>query len=416
MRDIIFLVLNLVGFLVNSHFLPKEDPADVLAGKLIKGAGIDSEDSPSGHGSSWRASAPSEVTSPQDAFAHQHLAVHDLVEMKPMVDVTGLATPKEWDATPQADVPQTDPSKMEPVQSTLVKDGNLVDPGQLLHEIISKHHHPEYQPFGPEEPQQARSGEVEQELESMAPKEVVKISRHDTLVFHASDTATPRHGLADLGKTVEKYGPVKQEPPIDPAFALHHGHYHQPKAASAVPAPEDEHKRKEQAVAPNHSLSGGPSKKEHPDSSATQSVHRSKRADPIYPISPEDKHQPGTQDGNSTITAGSTPESLSRKDNNSAAIPVQQVVRKIRAKAQQKLPKEQPSVPSKAASEEELFKANAIDGQLEAEDVEKVLHKMKVQQEWNWHPFDLNGDGKLSHREFLNAARVAMRFKVHKGK
>lgn len=407
MAAIGILLLSLAASLANSHFLPiKEDPADVLANKLIKNAGIDSEDSSAG-GISWKEASVPDEAKPRQGFKHQHFSPHDLAELKPMISTTDLVTPKEWEATRQSDASESLATGQEPVPSKLVKDATLVDPAQLLHEIISKHHS-HSQPSDWEEPLTSRTTEVEQDLESMAPKQVVKVSHHDTVVsYKPDDDESPRHGLADLGKSVDNYGPVSQEPPVDAAFAVHHGHY-RPKADPRVEA----HTASVNIVKLSTSEQAP---KDHQDSSALKSVHRSKRAVPKYPILPEDKHQDSMQAGNTTSTTGSTSKSpLGNVSTSASKIPVHWAVRKAVPKTLVKESKAKSSIPSATASLDDLFKANSIDGQLEADDVEKVLLKMKVQQEWNWHPFDLNGDGKLSHQEFMNAARVAKRFKVHK--
>jgi len=425
MTAIKFLLLSLAASSADSHFLPiKEDPADALAARLIKGAGIESEDSEvldakGLGGMSWKKpSLSDEPAAPEPAFAHKRLGPHDLANMKiqPIVSATALNTPKEWESTAQEASPKSLPTKNEPLPSVLVNDGKMLNQSvlgqneQLLHEIITERRSHGQAADWEVEPKTSRATEIERELEKMAPKEVVKVSRHDTVVHKPAAVVqkpaekSPGAGLDRLGETIDFYSQESEAEPVDEAFSLHHGHYH-PTAAPAVPAP---------IVSAPVVVAAGEAPPQQPMTdkpSPLGAVHHSKRASPRFPIAPEDVHQ--ASQGGSTTSTDSTSGSHSATDGTSAThTPVQQLVHKVEKRIKVEEPK--PSMPSATGDFDSFFKANAIDGQLEADDVAKVFEKMKVQRDWNWQPFDLNGDGKLSHREFVNAATVAQRFKVHK--
>lgn len=400
-----YLLLSIAASLVNSHFLPiKEDPADALADEMVKGAGMDA-DSPLGpaslSGMNWKKpSVPDEPARAQ--MAHNRFGSHDLVKLQPIVSVTGLVAPKEWSSTSsETNASESPLTSTEPVQSKLVKDENLLDPNEkgkeLLHEIATIEPSNVYS----EDSQKSKASEVEKELQSMQPKQVVKVLHHDTKV-HQRAAKSPGRGLAHLGESVDHYGPVTPEKPVDYTFSLHHGQY-RPTAAPAVTQPKTSQqetpkpKDKLLVAAPKPSSSSQP----------TEAVHRPKRAQPKFPIRAEDVHPAETTAAN----ASGASESLNTTNTSTANIPVKEPIRKQVVKV--KGPKSKPSIPF-TGKLENLFDANSVGGQMSADDVDKVLRFMKVQPQWNWHPFDLNGDGELSRKEFLNAAHVAERFKVHK--
>jgi len=77
----------------------------------------------------------------------------------------------------------------------------------------------------------------------------------------------------------------------------------------------------------------------------------------------------------------------------------------------------QGSAPSVKSDWDLQFNANAIDAHLDAKGIENVLTKMthmKNPGSWNWRLFDVDGDGKLSQKEFMNLKQVAMRFSAKK--
>lgn len=472
-----FLLVHLAASLAHSHFLPiKEDPADALADKLIKGAGIDSSEMPLspadvGGVKNWKTPAlPYASESSEAAVPHTRLGSRDLVRLQPIVSARGLDTPEAWETTPDKAAAQSLPETQEPVQSVLMNDNKMLNQKneELLHELVTRRHsHGEASEW--EEPQSLHTAEVDQELEEMAPKEVVKVSRHETVVHTNPGLAH----LAHLGKSVDDYGPVSQEPAFDPTFSLHHGHYHPtttrtvsaakvaapavaaataslapvPATAAVAPvvsaaaasvakkttsAPEDdlasslkahiaEEKTKELS-AEGKQPEVLPQKNEAPAyvPSAMKSVHRSPRASPRFPIAPEDIHQVTAQASSTSTDADDHPETSQPQPKTNGIKPPEKTVQARWEKKREAEDSEQqeeerrPSMPSATDELDDLFNANSVDGLLTADDVEQVWRKMNVQQDWNWHPFDLNGDGELSHMEFLNAAHVAKRFKVHK--
>lgn len=456
MAVIKFLLLNVAASLVNSYFLPiKEDPADALADEMVKGAGMDVDSglgSVSIRGMNWKKpSLPDEPAKVQMAHAHKRFGPHDLVKLQPIVSVTGLVAPKEWSSTPETDASDNPVTKSEPVQSALTNDENLIDPNErnkeLLHEIASS----EPSTVDSEDSQTSSASAVEEELQNMQPKEVVKVSHHDTEV-HQLPVKSPGRGLAHLGESVDKYGPVTSEKPVDSNFAIHHGHYRptvaptltqpkQPKASEPAVAsapvakmatsqqePRNDNdlasslravfppKNKQPVAAPKPLLTDEPSKNKRIEPSPMESVHRSKRASQRFPIRPEDVRPAGAQAETTATKANAASNSPSMSgpkttDTSMASTPVKQPAPKPVMKV--KARKAKPSIAS-GDKLGNLFDANSVGGQMSADEMEKVLRFMKVQPEWNWHPFDLNGDGKLSRREFLNAAHVAERFKVHK--
>lgn len=469
-QAIMFLVMHHVASLAYSHFLPiKEDPADALADKLIEGAGMESSESmliPARLGGmNWKKPVQPEPAKSKTAIVHTRLAPQDLVKLQPALGASNLVTPKEWDTSPsETDAPQGPPKTSEPLKSTLVNDETFFKEaeGEAYHEMVE-------QPEHAETSKGLHVDEVEQELDSISPslkeqgpKEIVKVSHRDTIV-RAPASKSPEHGLVHLGKSIDAYGPVAEEKPVDPDFTLHHGHYH-PTAAPAIPAskvsipvvtaaassvpkqtasvkapvvskqtasvkaPADdlasslaahfaEQKKADVGHDLQHEAVREPEKDEHAVSPALKSVHRPKRATPRFPIAPEDVHNMASEKVQqvsaqaSTVSTDTTSESHPETDSTSAR-------NELRLSKKKRAPEpEEPvtlSVPSPNEHLDNLFNANAVEGEMGADEIEKVLQKMNVDEEWNWHPFDLNGDGKLSHKEFENAARVAQRFKVHK--
>lgn len=130
--------------------------------------------------------------------------------------------------------------------------------------------------------------------------------------------------------------------------------------------------------------------------SAMNSVHRHQSKKLKFKIRPEDIHYETTTTTTTTTSSATTS--------------------KIRATPEKHQGR------SKAFVKDDwdvFFKANSIDGRLDANGVEVVLRKMTNMRDpskWNWHRFDLDGDGKLSHHEFMNAKQVATRFTVKKSK
>lgn len=479
-----FLVVHLAASLVQSHFLPvKEDPADALVDKMVQGAGFDDEstiDSPVGdlNAKYWQKQKSSSSNQPAPSHGesfHARFGSHDLVKLQPLVSVTGLVMPKQWQKTTsdETDVSDSLPTPKEADQSVLTKDYKTIDQmsqnDQLLHELITQRHSHDQAPAW-DQSGIMDTDEVNKELDNMAPKEVVKVSHQDTVV-HASAVESPvSHGLAHLGQSVNDYGPLSQvepvAPPIEPTtFSLHHGHVRAPVDASPMKAPKvskpavpavasvakqsarfavAEHVAKQMISgrAPDDDLASSlaahfaetnqtkvedaprvedapkkinkPGKdQEGPKSTAIGSVHRSKRNEPRFAIKPEDMQQGTNQAaiGSPTSPSQSPAATNSLPATSMPAKPSPQKPERKAPKVNQGKAKHTLATPQQKW--QNLFKANAVDGKLGAEDIETIFEKLKIQKEWNWHPFDLNGDDKLSQSEFLNAMRVAVRFKIH---
>lgn len=385
MAAIKLLLLSIMTSLVKSHFLPiKEDPADALVDKMIKGAGIDSADSTLGSAVNWKKPAlPDE--SPKAQIDHKRFNQHDLVKLQPVVSATGLNPPKEWESTPEMDAPSSRPMQNEPVPSVLAKNEKLPEQlnSEFYHEIVSNHQSHSETDDG-EMPQKPISSTVEQELQKLKPKEVIKVLHGDTKLRESA-----YKGLAHLGKSLDKYGPIAPEKSIDPNFSVHHGSFRMTTAFTTT------------------TLTTTASTDKVPGHSVMDSVHhsKSKRTAIRFPIRPEDVHH--EESTNSTSQSHL---------NASTASTVNNTVKQHDHKTVVKLKGHRRKSSSKKPSDKltNLFDANSDSGQLGADDVEKVLRFMKVQSGWNWHPFDLNGDGKLSRQEFLNAARVAQHFIISK--
>jgi len=424
--------------LVNSHFLPiKEDPADALVDKMIKGAGIDSADSTLGPAMNWKKPALPDET-PKAQIDHNRFNQHDLVKLQPVVSATGLVAPKEWKSTAEMEAPSSRSTQNEPVQSVLANNEKL--PEQLntefYHEIVSKHQSSSETDDG-EQSQKMISSTVEQELQSLKPKEVVKVFDRDTKLRESM-----YRGLRHLGKSLDKYGPITQEKFIDPNFSVHHGSFRPTTAPTfstttteAMVADATNETRylskqvqendltsslkamfpKQRNVALKRPLIDETSMDEVPRHSVMDSVHHSKHHSIRFPIRPEDIHHAES----TTPEANSTSQShLNASIASSVSNPVKQqhdgkTVGKLKGHRSKSSSKTSIRTPSDKLTN--LFDANSDSGgQMCADDVQKVLRFMKVQSGWNWHPFDLNGDGKLSRQEFLNAARVAQHFKISK--
>lgn len=409
------ILLSVAASVADSHFLPiKEDPADALVDQMIKGAGIESADSTLGSVTNWRK--PTSQDEPEKTQTnHNRFNQHDLVKLQPIVDVTGLVAPNEWKSTPETDVLSSPPAQNEPVQSVLANaDRKLIDESnrELLHEMVYKHTS-HIESLDLDDSQKSTANTVDQELQNLKPKETIKVFDRDTSVPEPAGKTAAR-GLAHLGKSLEKYGPV-EEKPVDPNFSYHHGHY-RPTDAPTVPPPapqqDAENDQKNVVVA----VTSETSKNEATGPSVMQSVHRSKKRNGLrFPIRPEDIHQGAEHVESKTSKATSPSEShLNASNTSSLNVPVKKQDRTPVAKLKGRRGKLSTGTGSGGDRLKNLFDANSFAGELDADDVDKVLRFMKVQPEWNWHPFDLNADGKLSRQEFMNAARVADRFKISK--
>jgi len=138
---------------------------------------------------------------------------------------------------------------------------------------------------------------------------------------------------------------------------------------------------------------------EDPESSALSSVHRGRRAKHMLPIKPEDVHQ----------VAAPEPEEIEQ------AKPLKMLPEKrIPERSQFKPAPPVKAEPSVNDGSDDLFKTYAVQGFVDAKGMDAVLEDLGTKKHWNWKAFDLDGDGRLSQKEFANAAVVAQRFKAHK--
>eukprot|EP00746_Dinoflagellata_sp_MGD_P163027 gnl/MRDRNA2_/MRDRNA2_90865_c0_seq1.p1 gnl/MRDRNA2_/MRDRNA2_90865_c0~~gnl/MRDRNA2_/MRDRNA2_90865_c0_seq1.p1 ORF type:complete len:440 (-),score=106.18 gnl/MRDRNA2_/MRDRNA2_90865_c0_seq1:60-1379(-) len=436
MAAIKLLLLSIMTSLVQSHFLPiKEDPADALVDKMVAGAGIDSADSTFGPAMSWKKPALPDET-PKAEKDHKRFNQRDLVKFQPVVSATGLVPPKEWESAPETETPSSKGTQHEPVQAVLAKNQKLPEQlkAEFYHEIVSKHQSPSETDDG-EMSQKSISSTVEQELQNLKPKEAIKVFHGDTKLHE-----TAYSGLAHLGESLDKYGPLKQQQSIDPNFSVHHGSFRPTTAPtfqlsttteSMVADTKDETRSlpkqvkeddltsslkamfpKQKNVALKPPLTDKISTDKVPGHSVMDSVHHSKRSAMRFPIRAEDVRYGES----SPPKANSTSQShLNSSIASTVTDPVKQHDPKPAAKlaGHRSKPSSKKSMHTPSDKLTNLFNANSdAGGQLSANDVEKVLTFMKVQSGWNWHPFDLNGDGKLSRQEFMNAARVAQHFKI----
>jgi hypothetical protein len=391
------LLLSITASLVSSHFLPiKQDPADALVDKMIQGAGIDAAALAPGKLSDMNWKAPTMPDEPAEAqMDHKRFTKQDLVK-SPIVSIAaaGLVAPKEWESEPET---QESPSP----QSVLANEKKSFDQNlnaEVYHEIVSQHQSHSGSDDG-EMPSKSIAGTVDQELQNLKPKDVIKVFDRDTKV-HEPAYKPVGQGLANLGKSLETYGPIAHNEPLIPNFSIHHGNYRPTTTTTSTTVQPTT--TTDAVVAPA---------KDAPRNSVMNSVHHSKRTAVRFPILPEDIHH-----GESTSPKPSSASQSHPNTTNSsgANIPGKQHDKVVKLKGHRSKPLSKSSSQSPSDKFTNLFNANSAGGQMDGDSVEKVLRFMKVQKGWNWHPFDLNSDGKLSHQEFMNAARVAQRFKISK--
>lgn len=308
----------------------------------------------------------------------------------------------------------------------------------------------------------AESGaaELSHGLKRVTPKAVVKVL-HQDVISHKPMTVS---GAVRLGKRVEKYSAdvesnsVEESSPVSvsslPKLYLHHGKSHQPHGEQEVDhlkvnpddmvtvskaTPEDhpsqtlarqmashieaekmrelrEHVAEKNKLASENPVEIPAIQQEEPETSKNSvisSVHRPHQG-LKFKVLPEDVHHEEVAASIAAIGPADAHNVTGNvTDNEMGAHPPPPEIHGDDVPADS----QRSSVPSAKSDWELQFNENAVDGHLDGKGMEKVLSTMtsiKNPGSWNWKRFDLDGDGSLSHREFMNAKQVAMRFKSKK--
>lgn len=407
------------------------DPADALADTMLKKSGFDSEEKNSRRvvlpTHSWNA-VPFHEESVASGPSHNRLSSKDLIGFKPMVRSGSLSTPKEWSSA----------SAAKPDGLSSIKDGMQ----HMFNDLRSAH------TSNVADRSEFQAESVGSMKEST---EVVKVLQADTVIHQPVHKTAARDVAPDDESSLPAYmnqldhGPSAglrwfREPLL--ARAMHDKT--SAKAArkatdvQVMNATELENKAEQikEEVLPESADSlanslasemltskkppmqrahlptgevkmqevhaaGEVEKEEVPQPSPLDSVHRGKRAKEMLPIRPEDVHH--------EVAAAPEPEEI-KEAQPLIKLPAQ----KIQAQAiQGAKPIDQEPSDQEGSSQKDLFTMHAVDGHVDSKGMEAVLEAMGTKADWNWHRFDLDGDGKLSHAEFSNAEIVAQRFKKH---
>lgn len=318
---------------------------------------------------------------------------------------------------------------------------------------------------------ESAESQLSRNLKNVAPRTVAKVLQHDV----NSQKPVGASGSQHLGKTVEKYSTdVKSDSeewssPISvsslPQMYLHHGRIHGPHEEEQVdhlrinpddmvtvsrtppPAPvnptslakslrahveaEKTHELRERVLEKIKSSENSTvaelgnqqeqKEKEASENSAISSIHRSPSAKKLkFKVLPEDIHHDEVSIDGSSAGPADVHDDMGKVPGNAtrALPPNTRSPPKVRGSVPiRTVSKQQPTVPLTNSDWELQFNASAVNGYLDGKSVEEVLSKitsMKNPSSWNWRLFDLDGDGKLSRREFMNAKQVAMRLKSKK--
>jgi len=318
---------------------------------------------------------------------------------------------------------------------------------------------------------ESAESQLSRNLKNVAPRTVAKVLQHDG----NSQKPVAASGSQHLGKTVEKYSTDVESDseegssPISvsslPKLYLHHGRIHGPHEEEQVdhlrinpddmvtvsrtppPAPvnptslakslrahveaEKTHELRERVLEKIKSAENSTvaelgnqqeqKEKEASENSAISSIHRSPSAKKLkFKVLPEDIHHDEVSIDGSSAGPDDVHDDMGKVPGNTtrALPPNTRSPPKVRGSVGNRTAsKQQPTVPSTNSDWELQFNASAVNGYLDGKSVDEVLSKitsMKNPSSWNWRLFDLDGDGKLSRREFMNAKQVAMRLKSKK--
>jgi len=278
------------------------------------------------------------------------------------------------------------------------------------------------------------------------PKEVVKVLHQDVVSKRPVPTSSVNH----LRKTVQKYSSDVESTSMEgstpaplsslPKLYLHHGKRSDSRADQQVDhSSETEHL----LVHPEDMVTYHLSKVAPPENPSPESLARSLRAHVQAEKTKERKEvvermaetkqeepvvSPSTPNDAEEVDANSPMNSLHRhpkhqklkykvqpEDIQYTSTTVTTTISTIATTTTTRTAEKLQTANSAQSEWDVLFNANAVDDHLDADGVEQVLRKManiKNPAEFNWRRFDLDGDGRLSRREFVNARQVAMRFRT----
>jgi len=428
------------------QFLPinaKQDPADALADKLLKTVGLDSDPNVSPVAVNWKTTTLQDESAATVPSRSRESAKDVIMDLKPMVEgyqaMVGsgsLEAPKAWSEQSSTQSSRDWSSGLSSLKSGMKhmfndlanppKSKNVAnwdefasDSSESTKEVVkitpqdTVVHQPAHQA--------AASSMPEPKEESSVPAYMNKFNDGSSAGlrwFKQPLTAYRVHSAAQTkaSQNQERKQAVnateeheRLEARVQQLTEEQWEHEGTDSLAKSLAAEFKKEKKKGVAAVPRSHLPTGTeihvrkgqveNVSQVPQTSALNSVHRARPWRDMLPIRPEDVH-PAADPEPQEIEQAEAPK----------IVPEKKIVK------QKSVFRKRPDVkgPTVKDGTNDLFNANAVNGFVDAVGMDAVLEHLGTKKQWDWHAFDRDGDGQLSHEEFANAVIVAQRFKAKK--